>query len=239
MVGPKGISFNGYDLSPYLKANPTRPILPPMEVTTDEVPGAMGRRFHDVNLGELEIPVKVRLRARAHEDMPMFRRMLAQALFTVEPAPLVLGDDPTRYYMAILSGSTELSSLIHTGSATLTFLCPDPIAHGATRRCSVSGTESIITGGNWPARPLITAKPGICSSFTIRVPTSGRHITVNRPFYASDALVIDCKDRRCYINGSPTDAHVTLDSDYFQLLGKEIITLSSGTATLEWTERWL
>ena len=36
------------------------------------------------------------------------RHKLAAALWTDEPAPLYLPDDPTRYLLAIVSGSTDL-----------------------------------------------------------------------------------------------------------------------------------
>lgn len=237
MVGPKGMIFNDQDFSPYLKANPIRPILPPIDVTTDDVPGAPGRRFRDVRLEPLEIPVKVRMRAAAREDMVTFRRMLAAMLYTPEPAPLTLGDDPTRFYMATLKGSTELSSLLNTGSATLTFLASDPIAYGAIHVERLSGP--VYFGGTWPTRPTIEARPGACSSFRVTLGSTGEYVEVRENIKAGDLVTVCCDRRECRINGQLANDRVTIESDYFEALGQEEIIISSGTAELSWYEMWL
>lgn len=240
MIGPKGMKFNGYDLSPWLDANPTRPILPPVEVEADEVPGADGARFRSARLGELEIPVVVRLRASADDDIAELRHMLAPMLCAKSPAPLVLGDDPTRYHLAVLEGSSDLDRLWRTGRAELVFRACDPIAFGKTSAIAMATAATANVGGTWKTAPTITARPSSGSGYRITLVETGEYVQVNAPFTGEQTLVIDCGKQHCTVSGASADEAVTLASDYFELSpGLNQLSAENGTATVEWTERWL
>lgn len=242
MSGPMvhGMSFGGAELGRWLDCNPRRPIMPPVNVKADEVPGADGTRFRRASLGDLVINVDVWLKVPAGGDAAEIRHALAAALKTEDPAPLVLPDDPTRYHMAVLDGSSELSRLWDGGTATLTFRACDPIAYGERRRAEVRDSGSVSAGGTYPARPVVTAKPPRGSKWRVEHAGTGEYVEIAASFDGSQTVVVDMGARRCRINGASADPYVTLDSDYFELApGANEIKLSGGSATLEWDERWL
>ena len=235
MIGPKGMMYNGHDFSPWLDANPTRPILPTVEVESDDVPGA-----HGAKLGELSIPVDVRLKASAKDDIAELRHMLAATLWAEEPSPLVLGDDPTRYHLAVLDGDSDLDRLWHTGRTSLLFRACDPIAYGKTSAIAMATAATANVGGTWKTAPIITARPSNGSGYRITRVETGEYVQVNAPFSGSQTLVIDCGKQHCTISGASADSSVALASDYFHLApGINQLSATGGTATVEWTERWL
>ena len=63
---------------------------------------------------------------------------------------------------------------------------------------------------------------------------------MSTPFSTSSVLVIDCAAQHCTVNGASADRHVALSSDYFDLApGLNRLAATSGTAVVEWRERWL
>lgn len=233
--------FNGYDFSPYLRCNPTRSVLPPVNVKTTETPNGNGEIFDTSTLESLSIPVSARLCYRGNERPMEVRRRLAAMLYCNSPAKLVLDDDPTRYYMAILSGESPLDSLWRTGKAELTFICPDPIAYGANINFEMRITIGISVGGTYESHPIITAIPAANTSYwRITENTSGDYVQINHSFDGTQALVIDCANQSATIDGESTDVDVVLASNFFALRpGRTTLKTSSGTATIEYIERWL
>ena len=234
--------YNGFDFSRYLRANPHRPIMPPTSIETEDVPGRAGTRLKKAKLGELVIPVDVELRAKRGDDIAEIRHKLAGALWSPVPAKLVLGDDPSRYHMAVVDGESELSTLWHTGEATINFKCPDPIAYGAERREPFTTKAEIFAGGNWPTAPIIEARPAKGSYYKVTNDDTGEFVQVNMTFTGAgdQLLVIDFEAQHCEVNGSSADPYVTYESSYFELQpGSNSLRASSGNATVSWRERWL
>ncbi len=237
-----GMVYNGFDFSPYLRVNPHRGLLPPTSVETEAVPGRDGSRLVSARLSELTIAVDVSLRGRARDDAAELRRMLASALWSPEPAPLVLPDDPGRYLMAVVDGETELSNLWATGEATITFRCPDPVAYGSGREEDMTTSLVVTGGGTYPSRPVIVARPGKGDHYRVTNEATGELIQVDMPFTGTgdQVLTIDCAARHCEVNGASADPYVTLASSYFELSpGTNRLSASEGSATVRWTERWL
>lgn len=239
MIGPKGIMFNGFDLSPWLTANVSRPLLPPVEVQADSVPGMDGTRFRSAKLGELPIPVDVRLKAGMREDIAGLRHALASMLMADAPAPLVLGDDPRRYHLAVLDGSTDLDSLWFSGRTTLNFRACDPVAYGESRRGTLK-SGVLRVRGTWRTYPVVSITPPKGSYWKIENAATGDFVRVNATFSGSARLVVDCAERHCTLNGANADKYLTLDSDYLALEpGENKFTVSGGSPSFEWSERWL
>ena len=235
--------FNGFDFSPYLRVNPHRSLGPVTSVETETVSGRDGSRLVSARLAEGTVSVDVALRAGAREDMAELRRMLAAALWTGgETARLVLPDDPGRYLLAVVDGESQLDTLWHTGRATITFRCPDPVAYGATRRADMRTRADVYVGGTYRTSPVIEALPAKGSYYRVTLPATGQMVQVNMSFTGAgdQLLTIDCAAQHCDINGSSADPYVTLESDYFDLEpGPATIQASSGSATVRWTERWI
>lgn len=237
-----GMVYNGFDFSPYLRANPRRSLLPPTSVETEAVPGRDGSRLVSARLSEMSLPVDVTLRARTREDTTELRRMLAAALWTAEPAPLVLPDDPGRYLMALVDGETELTSLWSTGATTITFRCPDPVAYGSDREMGMTTSAVVVGGGTYPTRPTVVARPAKGSYYRVTNEDTGERVQVNMAFTGAgdQVLTIDFAAQHCDVNGTSADPYVTFESSYFELSpGANRLSASSGSARVRWTERWL
>lgn len=237
----KGMVYNGFDFSPYLRCNPHRALVPPTSVTTDDVPGRDGTRFREARLGELSIQVDVELRAKARDDVAELRHRLAPHLWAAEPAPLYLGDDPFRYHLAVLDGESELDVLWRTGQAELTFRAPDPVMYGADREAELDGEAVVHVGGNWKTAPVIEVVP-TGTSLRVESVTASAVVEVlaAESFDGTKTLTIDCGAEHCELGGVNADARVALASDYFALTpGENAIKVTGGSGTIRWTERWL
>ena len=233
--------FNGFDFSPYLRVNPHRGILPPVSVTTDEVPGREGTSFREARLGELTITVDAELRAGRRDDVAELRHRIAPRLLADAPAPLYLPDDPFRYHLAVLDGSSELDVLWRTGQTTLTFRAPDPVMYGVDRSAALGGEAEVWVGGNHETWPVIEVVP-TGASLVVESVTAGAAVEVlaEASFDGSKTLVIDCAAAHCELAGLNADARVTLASDYFALRpGANDLRVTGGAGTVRWTERWL
>jgi predicted phage tail component-like protein len=234
------VIYNGFDFSPWFKTKLiTRSLLPEYEVETEDIPYRPGERFMRAKLKPLTITVRAEWRARPSDDMAALRRTMAARLVCLKEAPLVLDDE--RHlglsYMAVLTSPGELDNLWHTGSAELEFTAYDPIAYGATKRGAVGYSTSLVVGGSYETRPVVTCKPGGSVSY-IRLTNmdTGEYVQITAALTSSSTVVIDMAEEQVTINGA--NAAVTYESDYFALQpGRNSLRLSSGTGTIEWTER--
>ncbi|MEG2932716.1 MAG: phage tail family protein [Gordonibacter sp.] len=233
--------FNDYDFSPYLRCNPTRSVLPPINVKATEVSNKDGDIFETATLGSMTIEVSARLCYRGNEQPMEVRRKLAAMLYSTTPAKLVLDDDPTRYYAAILGGESQLDNLWRTGKADLTFICNDPIAYGASVSIDIRGVLDLSVGGTYKSYPTITAVPAANTSYwRITETTSGDYIQINHAFNGTQTVVIDCENQSATLDGASAGIDVVLASNFFALApGHTSLKTSSGAATVAYIERWL
>lgn len=233
------VVFNGVDLSTLVMCKVQRPVMAPVEATFETVPGCHGETFKRARRTGFDLPVDVWLRTEDRREVAEVRHRLAKALWTEEPAPLFLPDDPTRYLLAIVSGDTDLGTITdECPSGTVTFHVGDPDHHGQARRADVSsGSVSIDFGGDLPTYVGVTAKPGAGSSWRITNTDTAEFVEVATTLTADSTIGIDMERERATVNGQT--APVTLDSDFFEVDGRTHLSISSGTATLEWEERWL
>lgn len=101
----------------------------------------------------------------------------------------------------------------------------------------MSGTARVRAGGTAPALPVVRCTPPKCSSWMLTNVTTGAYVTVVAKLSGSAEVAIDMATQRCTVNGA--DHAVTIGSDFFSIEGTTTIRASSGTALLEWDERWL
>lgn len=233
--------YGGFDFSPWLHIKPTRALAPSVSVETQEVPGRDGGVFVRTRLEPLSIPVFARLTLKGRQATEDVRRMLAGKLISGEPKELYLPNDPERCYMAVLDGSSELDTLWQNAAADLTFLAPDPVAYGKTRSVAMGTSAVFNVGGNRKTYPRITWTAANVDFVQFTMPEKGVYLRLETEFSAGGKLVIDCSDGgHCTLNGANADDILTLDSDYFEFEpGVVQLTASSGTAIVEWRERWL
>ncbi len=233
------VQFNGHDLSKLVYCKVNRPIMAPVNATFEDVSGRHGELFKSAYLGGYDLPVDVWIRSEHRRDVAAFRHKLAELLYTDEPAPLYLPDDPTRYLLAIVSGSTDLGEITNDCPyTTINFHVGDPIYYGRKRRADASaGTFAIDAGGNMPAYLTITAKPSSSAAWFIRNVDTGEQVKLSASTTSASTVRVDMALERATVNSQA--AAVTLDSDFFTVNGRTRLQLGNGSAVLEWRERWL
>lgn len=230
------VSFDGHDLSPYvLVTDVSRQVIPARRITQTQVPGMDGALLSSVELDPMEVRVSCVLKARLMGEVADARRVLASCLSSREPVRLFLPDDPETYLMAVYEGGAEPSGLARNPEIELTFLCPDPVAYGATRSGRAPGRLRV--GGNHRSWPTVRARPPAGSSWQVSNVGTGEFVRVWADFDGSQEVVVDMGMQTCTVNGSYRA--VDLSSDYFPIEGDTEISVSDGTAVVEWVERWV
>lgn len=232
--------YNGFDFSPWFKTKLiTRSLLPEYEVETEDIPYRPGELFMRAKLKPLTITVRAEWRARPSDDMAALRRTMAARLVCLKEAPLVLDDE--RHlglsYMAVLTSPGELDNLWHTGSAELEFTAYDPIAYGAKKTGAVGYNTTLMVGGSYETKPIIRCKAGGNVSYLkLTNMDTGQFVQVTASLSSSIEVVFDMENEQTTVNG--TNHAVDYDSDYFALQpGGNSLRLSSGSGTIEYTER--
>lgn len=160
-----------------------------------------------------------------------------------EPKPLVLPDNPDRYYMAVPDGALELNRAIGAEYAQITFLVTEPDSYGKERTVTVpsGGSVTFIVGGTAKTYPRITANAVRSASsqvWGIRL-DEGDYVHIATGAAAARAIVADCENRTLTIAGAV--AIPTPDSDWLELTpGEHTLRMDNGTgaATVTFIERW-
>jgi predicted phage tail component-like protein len=129
------LKFANKDLPDYIKVtNIQYSILPSLESKTEKVYGRAGSYDFGVEIGERVIEVDIMLIAETQNDVMKKAREFSKFLFYKELQPLILLDEPDKQYMARVTGDTDVSELYRTGTATITFNCPNAYAESITEK---------------------------------------------------------------------------------------------------------
>ena len=233
--------YNGHDLGDWLRVNPTRSIAPKIDAETVEVPGRPGEVFVRAHMEPLEIPVHMRLRLRSGsgtDDVADKRRMLSAIFTSGAPVQLVLPDEPTRYYLALLTDPDALTALWSAGSCDATFTAFDPIAYGHDRAVELEGETTLVApGGNYETRPVLELEAS-GGPLEVHLEETGEFVRLVDEPEAGNRIVVDMSERRATIDG--VYAAVDIDSDFFALApGTNHVRVSGASGgVIEWTERW-
>ena len=70
-----------------------------------------------------------------NDDLVPLRRSLAAAIDADEPQQLIFGDEPDKYYLAIVDSQPTFTEGFRSGTISITFICPDGgIAHSVATK---------------------------------------------------------------------------------------------------------
>lgn len=237
--------YGGIDYTEILEvASVEMPALPKTSPDLRYATGRDGALLASNPFEPLEIKVKARLVTDTIDPRDIQRKWAetAATMRHSEPQPLSLSDGIWR--MAVLTDETKLEFKSYSAFATLTFLCPDPIAYGDEYEIIVpsGGSVTFNVGGTYPARPTVSASAvRDAASLVWGIRLDGEdflHIATGSA--SARGVEVDCGARTCIVNSEPSLP--TLDSDWLAFEpGTHTIVNDegSGAATVTYRERWL
>ncbi|MGE9132889.1 distal tail protein Dit [Lacticaseibacillus paracasei] len=135
-----------------------------------------------------------------NDDLVPLRRSLAAAIEADEPQPLIFGDEPDKYYLAIVDSQPTFTEGFRSGTISISFICPDGgIAHSVATQTAdntpykdvpvnlLTGTDGTIRQASswfqWVAdidKKYIKAGESLCfSAFINNAPHAGELVQGN------------------------------------------------------------
>ena len=230
--------FNGMDLTQYFRIKDIRrDLLPPLTSVAQAIPGRPGSIIGSTGISDRMMEVDIRIKVNKRPELREKARELAGLLYTEDYEKLTFSDEPDKYYMAKIDGNTDIAEKAIYGDVTLPFLY-DPLAYGETKSLDISG--SLQNGGTRATTGIITVTLGAVDHLKMTLKSTGEYVYIKHPFTTSDTVTIDLSEGTAYKNGVSITQDVYLESDFFDIpVGTFEISLSSGTGSIEFTERWL
>lgn len=217
-------TFNGVVLDNLVKIEDIRlDVLPPIDVPI--VQGISRAYARKKRLSPRLIEIDIRLIEDDHETVITKAKELAHFLNVDENKPLITRRRPNEFIMAQIYGGTPIEQLLHTGSATLTFICDEAVYYSeVVFQDLASGTNN----GTLPAKPVL--------KFTASGPSQSI-ISVGHSLYfegltSGDVVEIDTVTGIVTVNGGSGNINevLTSRSDLFELpVGEWSITGATAT----------
>lgn len=237
------LTYNGHDFSTlFVYGDPEISILNAIPGTR-EVSGRNGTAFVGMRYGSSTVSFTIVAQGNA-EQRRVALSTLGEWMMVDEPKPLYLPDTPDRYYLAVPSGSLDLTRAIGAETAKVTFALVDPVAYGDSQTASLSsgGSVSINVNGTAPTYLNIVAdsavRDGSALVWGVRV-DSADFVHVATGSVSARKVEIYSDERVCKVTNALTLP--TLDSSWLELApGTHTVAMDYGTgaATLSWVERW-
>lgn len=237
--------FGGIDYSKWLEIETIdAPAIAKSSPDIRSVAGRDGGYLASNRLEPMEIKIKARLATDTIDEREIQRKWaeIAATMRHDGPEPLSLVEG--YYWLAVLADEPKLKFRHYSATAELLFLCPDPVAYGAEHTVEVpsGGSIAIKVGGSYPTRPTIGSSAVRDSEslvWGIRL-DGGDHLHIATGSAEARSVSVDCAERTCIVNGSPSLP--TLDSDWLSFEpGEHTLEIDNGTgaATVTYRERWL
>ncbi len=143
------ITYGGNDLTKYFKVlDVKRQLLPERMNYTKEIPSINGEYYSGYKYGTRAIEVDFAIIGDSKEDYFTKSRQLAAMVDVTVPTKLELGDEPDKYYYAVVDGSIDLDQIINYGSGTISFICHDPIAYSKEEKIFSASEDNVLTIDN-------------------------------------------------------------------------------------------
>jgi len=233
------VIFNGLNLNDNCIVKSIKEsILPPISTTRKAIPGKRGTKYIRKELGEKIIEVDIEIPANSFIGRQSIVDLMTPKLYTQEEKELTLRGD--RKYFASLDSETLLENLVFHGATTLVFLATDPLAYGETKTIDITG-DPIQNEGTHSTTGTITVEiTEATNNLQVTLQNTGEFIYLSHDFVVGDMVLVDLEEEMVYKNGYSIMQDCYLESDFFEIpVGEFQISVSSGNATLEFTERWL
>lgn len=235
--------FNDIDFTERFKIlDIRRPLIPSIFTENREVRGKDGNI--PLNENELEqglIEVDIEIKAGKRETKRNELRELAFDLFTREEQRLCFKDEPDKYYLARITGETNLEEFYLYGNTTLVFSASSPISYGKDIDINISNDFTIDLKGTYKTTPIfefdIAENIGIIE---LRNLDNGKFVKVEHSFKVGDKVEIDFGDKWKVRKGETIIAEdINFASTFFDLEVGENNLRSNIAGKIKYKERWL
>jgi phage-related protein len=187
---------------------------------------------HDVRMINLNLAVIGSSRADAITKMRAFAAQINPANGYQQ---LIFDDDPGYYYLAKYTSATNQPSIeyaLTSGEFPMDFKTTDPFIYSTTpKSVSVTNGQHITNNGSTSC-PVVMTITGTGSTI---IGINGTTVTYSG---TSGTIVIDTGNMTVTLNG--VNAMSAWSGDFPQLSsGDNLITVTSGSVTFAYTERWV
>jgi phage-related protein len=234
-VGCSGIVYDDENLSDTFEVHDISiPLLPEIDAVSQELAKRPGAYFALRKVLTRDITLKLAINAESRCPVDIFEawKGVSDKVAKNEPKPLYLNNDI--YINAMLVGESNIELLGYRGAIELTVRAYDPFFYGQTHTETIGDTVT-IEGGEY-VYPTFTIKT-TATTVKLTAPT-GEVIQVDN-LKSGATLIVDTEKQLCTVNGNYAPINIEV-SDFFSLaLGEQKVTITGGTGTFEYTERWL
>lgn len=237
--GHKSIIYDGVNLADYFDI--TDVVASPFPARTPnvrKVPGKAGVHFHSVEEGERVVTMKMSLLAERRNRWSTYQawERCVDILLKDEPKELYLEDE--RYLLTMALNASEIERLGYRGVSDVSWTAFDPYFYGHLNSLALkTGENKLFVHGDAEVHPLIEVT-GVSGALTVTDNASGDKVVIPSVGNSTAKVLIDPQNLRCTVNGSylPVDLDRT---DYFVLKpGTASVTLSAGSGTLTYREKF-
>jgi len=136
-----GITFNSIPMPYFVKVKGIKHrILPTVSQNLLTVGGRAGSYDYGNTIGNREIDIDIQIVTPEPNVLPAYLKILAEWLYFKDARELILGDNPSKFYMAKISGDTDITEDFVVGEGTLKFVCTDPFIYGASKFIALDST---------------------------------------------------------------------------------------------------
>lgn len=202
---------------------------------SESVPGRDGEYFFSTEMeaGVINIPVSIET---APSAWAATERLIKGYLNPKNGAQeLTFDDRPGIVYNVVWSGSINfLDEGLYHRKFTIPFKLHDPIAKSSSQN-TLAGAGTAVNGGTIET-PFTVEIVGPVTNPSVAV--GGVIMTYTGQVTASDLLVIDTGKRTAIFNG--VNALANYNKAFPKLaVGNNTVTITGGTVTLKWYDRWV
>lgn len=242
------LNFNGLDIPSFIKIKAVNiKVLPSISNNLISIVGSYGRLAGTVDVGEKIISCEFTLIKPSDKSIQECGREFAAWLRgnNFKESDLIIKDDSSVKYKAIVNDSTELKDLLYAATGTINFVVPSGCAEDVAPKTITGDTQvTAVNEGTVHTYPIIkiTVKNTVADSLAVQNVTTGKKIILNSTFNGGDVVVFDCKRSVITVNDNVSMSIINLDSDFFNLcLGENIIKSSVADVIVEvtYTQRYL